>query len=254
MLRYKNLNTVIFTTILLFIFFSNGNSQKKINEKFIKSNLKSDNYMLNLYRTEIPVIEIQTEKGYKNKINKISSNNLKLNQEEILFKTDYKSIDNFGSVTNINCSRNNCKFPNKCSLDNNECICFYLFAEFDNNKKDDRKKNGNLNNKIYCNYKRKIQNVYFILEFLVNFGLGHIYAHNYLIGICKGLFVSICLLLMSLNYISIKCFKNDLYGNKSKYIIGILIVIITSIWILDSLSISLGFYTDGNGIPLVNWN
>ena len=123
------------------------------------------------------------------------------------------------------------------------CICKEEYATEPFERDDNR-----------CNYKRKKQLIVFILE-LIGFGIGHIYANNYLIGISKLIYWLICItfcVLMRKEYVK----RGD---NDEKVIIVTFISFLLNVgliiwYVIDLASIGIGSYLDGNGIDLYYWN
>ena len=160
----------------------------------------------------------------------------------IFYQTEsYSNIPDFFLVEGVE----NCKnFKDTKFIDDKVlCICKeeYATEPFD---KDD----------IRCNYKRKKQLIVFILE-LIGFGIGHIYANNYLIGISKLIYWLICItfcVLMRKEYVK----RGD---NDEKVIIVTFISFLLNVgliiwYAIDLASIGIGSYLDGNGIDLYYWN
>src|SRR5690349_15200584 len=73
---------------------------------------------------------------------------------------------------NITCDYTNCPEERGiCNIDN-ECYCFQGYITTEEGE----------NNNTYCNYEQKSQMIAFLLEFILSFGLGHLYIKNYIIG------------------------------------------------------------------------
>ena len=123
------------------------------------------------------------------------------------------------------------------------CICKEEYATEPFERDDNR-----------CNYKRKKQLIVFILE-IIGFGIGHIYANNYLIGIFKLIYwlisITFCVL-MRKEYVK----RGD---NDERVIIITFISFLLNVGLIiwyayDLASIGMGNYLDGNGIDLFYWN
>jgi len=171
--------------------------------------------------------------------------NLRETKKDFGFNQKYNSIDEFSIALNINCSKANCRFPSKCSPDKKACMCDYQYAEFH------LETDTNYEKTKHCSYKRKSQNIYFILEFLLNCGVGHFYANNFLIAAVKGTIVLSCFLLTIFSLLFIYFSKGSIYN--SKFSLGLFLACIATIWIIDTSFIGFGFYSDGNGVPLITW-
>lgn len=179
-----------------------------------------------------------------------------LNQEMIDFeikRINFKHNDNYSKAENIKCTKKNCRFPNVCTDNSKTCLCQYTFAELGLNEFKKKNLSPKKQEKIYCNYERKNQNIYFILEFWTNSGAGHFYAKNVLIGLIKAGFMFSIYLFVMVSLICSFCLKKKGTGTASAWSLGILTFIAFSVWITDAVLIGLNFYTDGNGVPLIPW-
>ena len=93
-----------------------------------------------------------------------------------------------------------------------------------------------------CDYEQKDRTLYFLLEFVLSFGVGHIYAGNYVYGAIK----MICYIALFGVYL-IK-FKKKKGIDAAR--IRLFIWVIIAIWqLIDGLCIFKGKYTDGNDKP-----
>lgn len=136
------------------------------------------------------------------------------------------------------CNQYNC--PNtrgKCMPDNS-CACVKGFiTESDEIE-------------VKCNYKQKTKAKAFLLEFIIGFGLGHIYMGNLKIALIK-----LCFSFVSCYFICFlpSCQKADCCIKFSK-VLHIILGISWAIWqIIDGAMILLGKYKDNNGISLLDW-
>ena len=95
---------------------------------------------------------------------------------------------------------------------------------------------------VLCDYAQKDRTLYFLLEFVLSFGLGHLYAGNYIYGIIKmlcyfGLFGAYLFKFMK---------KKGIDAARIRLFIWVII----GIWqVIDGISIFKGTYTDGNKKP-----
>jgi hypothetical protein len=162
----------------------------------------------------------------------------------------------YTKASNIICTQNdNCQYPNYCSTDKQTCQCALNFAEYELNRprKEGEKPADAKEIKLFCSYTRKSQLVYFLLEFILNMGAGHLYAGNNSIGAAK------------MTLVFLPCFVFWIMmclGGSSKiaemavcgYCLVITAICAISIWwLVDVILISIGGYTDGNGVPLMQW-
>ena len=96
-----------------------------------------------------------------------------------------------------------------------------------------------------CQYKRKKQYVFFLLELLLPFGPGHLYACQYLLmGIKLGVFI----IILSLDFFLKRNIRN--FRTKQKFHIFILVLYFVYILahIVDIILIGINQYKDGNEI------
>ena len=139
------------------------------------------------------------------------------------------------------CSPSNCP-PLQGVCDKNVCVCAKDYATVDNEY---IKSYG-----ISCNYQTKTKFIAFILELFFPIGVGHIYAEKTYMAILK----------FSLFLVFIFSFCGELCCLKSK--INNCLICLSFIFILDFLawfsiqlmdivSYGLGYYTDGNGVPMI---
>lgn len=112
-------------------------------------------------------------------------------------------------------------------------------------KKDDKEK---------CNYKRRKQSIYLILEAIPSFGVGHIYARRYVLGGFKmAYWLLSCVFLILMRYYSEKRNKYDETALKHAFISCILTIGMIVWWIVDFILILLCRYRDGNNIDLLSF-
>ena len=160
-------------------------------------------------------------------------------------------------ASNINCNAYNCQYPNACTPDNKTCKCSFESAEYElyHPNTDTKTPSQGSQNIEYCKYKRKKQIVYFLLEFFLNIGAGHLYAGNYLIGGVKlGLVFLPCFILCVLLCIGVVATDNIKEIAGVGACLGILVACSVSIWwLVDAILIGIRKYKDGNGVPLQSW-
>ena len=115
-----------------------------------------------------------------------------------------------------------------CSSDN-ICYCFDGFMTIYSSSQES-----------FCNYKKKDRIFGFILEFLVSFGVGHLYLERYYFGFVKMAFVAI---LMGVYFFAFKT-KKGIDAAR----VRVFIMTLFSIWqVIDGICIWEGIYKDGNG-------
>jgi hypothetical protein len=260
--KIYNICSLIFIKLLLisFCFKQNIiNCNKLKTNKALISNINIGNEKLE--NKKIPESKLITINNLftKDITYSLDSNFLQLKIAQL---ENLKEIDQYSKAYKIECTKTNCIYPNVCSENQKTCICEFRNAEYLLNKKNGNSTNSkNTNNSstiskdkdkdyIYCNYKRKNQNIYFILEFLLNCGAGHIYAKNFLIGTIKSGLMFLIYFLLILSMILSFCGKTS---NFFAFSFVILIPVALAIWVADSVLIGLDFYSDGNGVPLIPW-
>ena len=92
---------------------------------------------------------------------------------------------------------------------------------------------------VLCDYQQKDRTLYFVLEFFLSLGIGHLYAGNYIYGIIKMICYSGLLGLYFVKYLN----KKGIDAARIRLYIWVII----AIWqIIDGLCIFRGIYTDGN--------
>lgn len=105
---------------------------------------------------------------------------------------------------------------------------------------------------VKCRYKKRKQSLYLILELIPSFGVGHIYARRYVLGILKCIYWLISWTL----FIFMRIFSDytNKYSEKAlKYAFLSCIFSIGMIiwWIIDFMMILVGRYRDGNNVELI---
>ena len=125
------------------------------------------------------------------------------------------------------CNEDNCpKHRGTCSGEN-YCYCFDGYI-------------SSFETSFFCDYDQKDRTLYFLLEFVLSFGIGHLYAGNYIYGIIKLICYSI---LFGLYHFKFKKTKGIDAARISLFLWTII-----SIWqFIDGRNIFKGIYTDGNG-------
>ena len=111
---------------------------------------------------------------------------------------------------------------------------------------------------IDCNYQQINQSYYFYLEFVFLYGLGHIYAGNYVLGIVKLVLFVFLITQLTLIPICSKFVDDKCDNGCIRLLVGLFFLFFSMGffgWVLfDLIAIGNGFYYDGNGVPLVDWN
>jgi len=200
-----------------------------------------------------------------NKNNTETAAPTKLNAKKAKRTTDINNptnqdpnVPDFTKANNINCSTNNCQFPNQCSEDKKTCRCGLDNAEYELNKKlkEGETREDPTKVQLFCAYVRKQQLVYFLLEILLNIGAGHFYAGNIGMGVGKLLVVflpcfAMCIAMCCGMVGGDKAAGGAMAGGSC---LGIAAVCAISIWwIVDIIMIATLSYTDGHGVPLKSW-
>jgi len=107
---------------------------------------------------------------------------------------------------------------------------------------------------FYCNYEQKKQITAFLLEFFIGFGIGHLYNANVQLAMIKLLTFFTCyFILCFVPYFSAQTKSNCL--NRWLGCFQTLAILTIVIWqIVDSVLLGIGYFKDGNGIPLLKWD
>ena len=140
-------------------------------------------------------------------------------------------------------------FPSSCSkVTHGICLSeAYAVCEKEYATKEDETDN-------WCEYKRKKQLTYFLIETIAAFGVGHIYAKNYKYGIPKLIYWIISWsLILTIRIISVKKgYKNDI--NCVCSLLSFLLSIGMIVWyIYDVVMIGENRFTDGEGVDILPW-
>lgn len=267
----NNFNFYYISIFLLLTFFiSSFNCEWNLRPNEKKIYFRENKYVNNL----VEIMEKPISPDKKTDKSKNEENSYKLKQtnntkrviseeEKDLPEENPKNINpnfnapDFTLAKNINCTKVNCMYPNQCLPDNKTCKCALEYAEYllNKNLKEGEKRIDAKIMKTFCNYKRKSKFVYFLLEIIFNIGLGHLYAGNLATGIVKLTLVFLpcfifsvlmCMGIMS----SSKIADTAVFG----YCMVVMAICAVSMWWLcDVILISIGYYTDGNGVPLLSW-
>ena len=100
-----------------------------------------------------------------------------------------------------------------------------------------------------CNYRQYDQVIPFLLEFFLNFGLGHFLIRSLWVGTLKMIILLIipailCTILFALHF-----FKTSLWWWTTSFFIIIAFIW----WIVDAILFGTNYYYDGNSVPLLPW-
>lgn len=127
------------------------------------------------------------------------------------------------------CNENNCPINRGTCSGENICYCFDGYI-------------STYESPILCDYEQKDRVLYFILEFLPSFGIGHFYAGNCVLGIIKLL----CYLLIFGAYFGKFNRKRGIDAARARLFLFLLFVL----WqVVDGLFIFWGVYKDGKDKP-----
>jgi hypothetical protein len=160
----------------------------------------------------------------------------------------YEIDTKFGKCMVGNCWNMLCAGPPKGNCVNINCECskgYYTYPS---------------NSMSKCCYEQKSQLITFLLEALIGFGVGHIYAMNYSIGIIKLVTYSVLFLFLFTTF-CYRFFRTEKIGYenyimlKFASILSMMMCFCTyTVWqCIDILLIGTNFYVDGNGAPLSKW-
>lgn len=263
----KSFNFSFSLFLILTIYFSFSNCKWKLRHLKIHKNKISNKNIINL-------IDLKDNKKAKRKLSEVKTDNknntLDEDNDKREFtdkKEDMEKIDpvnvnpsykspNFAEAKNITCTKENCVYPNKCK-DKHTCQCDISYAEFYLNKelKEGEERIDSKDIKEFCTYKRKSQLVYFLLEFILNIGAGHLYASNYTLGVIKMILVFLPCVLFSL-LICMGVMSSSKIADMAVFGYCLVVASVCAIviwWLVDVILIAIGYYTDGNRVPLIPW-
>ena len=136
---------------------------------------------------------------------------------------------------NYVCNQYTCPYARGRCKDDNKCYCMNGFITFGDSE-------------IKCNYKQKTKAKAFFLEFVLGFGIGHIYMGNLALALTKLIFSAVACYFI--------CFtpsfkKADFLYSVAK-ILHVLLGIAWALWqIIDAIMILSGKYKDQNGFDLL---
>ncbi len=143
-------------------------------------------------------------------------------------------------VRNIQCNQYNCQFPSMCT-DATTCRCGEGRVNY---KTSDIESTPG-----FCNYTQKKQIIAFLLELILQFGLGHLYAGRMAVGLTK-LFL----------YIYFSCSRAIIaqkIENRENLDIPCHLLCaccaLTVWYIVDAINFGTNSYLDGNSVPLQAW-
>jgi hypothetical protein len=141
------------------------------------------------------------------------------------------------------CNKMNCPVTQGICTKDNKCSCY-----------DGYKTVNDIKYGLYqCNYQKKSQALAFILEFLIGFGVGHMYLGNIKIGTIKLTFCFLCAFFICFYpYFTIRT-RSKTLRNTVPYFQSIFGIIYVFWQAMDGVLIGLSYYTDGNGIELNEW-
>ena len=202
----------------------------------------------------------------------ITVNSSKIKENEI--KDGFKSLDSFTELNSkitkrkdimnklmpkLKCSKENCIFG-ECSSDN-ICSCnrgvITISVEDTilkpNNKNLRRFRIINGSKPIqFCNYQLKDHYKFFLIEALLIFGFGHIYAGRLLIGLLKCFgFV----FLLTIDYFTKKSLKREKQKLSHRYffVSFILYILLATFHLYDIAMIGMNKYVDGKGFKFYEY-
>ncbi|MCQ2816561.1 MAG: hypothetical protein MJ252_04755 [archaeon] len=150
----------------------------------------------------------------------------------------------YGVRGGIDCSSDNCPYPNVCNTDKTACYCAKEMANYP-----EEGEGG-----VYCTYKRKDQLTCFLLELLLNSGIGHIIRGKVGLGVAK-LILAFFIPTGFCFYLCITCCanKNAICGCigitlGAVYFIGFFVW-----WLVDVIKFGKNTYKDKHGVTLKHW-
>jgi len=135
------------------------------------------------------------------------------------------------------CNQNNCFPLNGACLETNLCKCARGHANYP----PDTPQN--------CSYIQKKQLTAFLLEFFLNFGVGHFYRGVWWLGLIKILLILVLPIVLCVTFKSCEVLKPS-----AMIAFLILIPLLMFIWwLVDAILFGINSYKDVNGVPLESW-
>ena len=123
------------------------------------------------------------------------------------------------------CNEENCPIDRGTCSGENFCFCFDGYI-------------STYESPYLCDYEQKDRTLYFLLEFVISFGLGHFYAGNYIYGCLKLL----CYCILFGVYLAKFRKKKGIDAARIRLFLWVIICI----WqLIDGICIFKGNYTDG---------
>ena len=125
------------------------------------------------------------------------------------------------------CNEDNCPTDRGTCSGENYCYCFEGYI-------------STFEKPYFCDYGQKDRTLYFLLEFVLSFGIGHLYAGHYFYGIIK----LICYGSIFGLYLTKYSKKKGIDAARTRLFLWVII----TIWqFIDGYCIFKGIYPDGNG-------
>ena len=173
---------------------------------------------------------------------------LKSRTEASNTETDYysKNADKYLSKKEVpNCSPENCPEPNFCSEKQKACYCAKGLANYPFSGV----------NGVYCQYEQHSQLTSFLLELLLNLGIGHFIIGQNLMGSFKLIImvVPIVLFVMSCLGLIKMGFKEGTCGTVVQIVAIAFGVGAFAWWLTDAIMFGKNKYRDRNEVPLKKW-
>lgn len=159
-----------------------------------------------------------------------------------------KTTNNYSYAILNKCDNSTCNPDVGYCLSNNMCACKEEFANFPMNKTETFYPNS------ACNYEKRKQVIAFLLEFFVPFGTSYFYLGRKEVGLLKVsvlFFIPLVLLIIFCHC----CKSTSPINNKANSILfntfSLIYLVGLIVWLFwDLINISLGKYTDVNGVSL----
>ena len=162
-------------------------------------------------------------------------------------ETEYysKEAKKYLSKPGITCGKTNCPEPNYCSTNGETCFCAKGLANYPFNGVND----------VYCQYEQHKQLTSFLLELLLNLGIGHFVIGQFLMGTFKLIIMLVPFILLILGKVGVVKF-----GFKEGHVGTTLAIVAIAFgvgafawWLTDAIMFGLNKYRDRNEVPLQKW-
>lgn len=141
------------------------------------------------------------------------------------------------------CGKFTCPETRGVCTTNNICTCFKPYKTINNPEYGD----------FQCNYEQKSQMVAFLLEFIISFGVGHMYLGNIHYAIAKLIFCFIAGYFLCFYPHFSTSVKSYNLIRMIPYLQTLFVITFCVLQIIDAILFGTGYYKDSNGVEMMKW-